>query len=221
MYYFKWKKYLEPFMELYGVELAGRGRRIREPFCRTMEETVEDLSGQVLRRLEDGGSYAFFGHSMGCYIAFELACRLQETGKAGPVHVFCSGADAPEEAGEEFVVHTLPEKKFTDYVLGFHGMDRTVFEQEELCRVFLPILRADFQVIDQYDYGKTHGVLHTDITVLYGDQDHSIRSELSKWERFTDGSCHFIRFEGDHFYLTPHMREVVQTINRTLRPYER
>ena len=73
--YNKWRQYLDKHIELRPVELAGRGRRIYDPLYQSIEEAVDDVYQLISPELAKG-PYAFFGHSMGGIIAYELAYKI-------------------------------------------------------------------------------------------------------------------------------------------------
>jgi medium-chain acyl-[acyl-carrier-protein] hydrolase len=58
-----WRRYLSPLVELYAVDLPGRGRLIGHPPITEMSELVSELASAVTPHLSD--PFAVFGHSMG------------------------------------------------------------------------------------------------------------------------------------------------------------
>ena len=59
--------------------------------------------------------FALFGHSMGAYVAYELACRLEERG-VRPTHLFVAGPRAPHLPTAGPPIHTLPDPDFPEAV---------------------------------------------------------------------------------------------------------
>src|SRR5262245_46733711 len=71
--YRSWPRAL-PSIEVWPVELPGRGARMDEPPCADMTELCDGLSAAIDQVADL--PLALYGHSMGARIAFELARRL-------------------------------------------------------------------------------------------------------------------------------------------------
>ncbi|MGB3312856.1 MAG: alpha/beta fold hydrolase, partial [Albidovulum sp.] len=91
----------------YAIELPGRGLRLREAPIPEMSKMVEDALSSVVPVLER--PFAFFGHSMGALLAFEVTRRLREMGLPLPCHLFVSACRAPHLAARNRPWHPLPE----------------------------------------------------------------------------------------------------------------
>lgn len=219
MVYSKWKKGLAEFIELHGIELPGRGRRFSDPYCNSVEEVVEDILKCIKNEVTDGCKYAFFGHSMGTLIVYELTNRIKELCNNSPVHVFFSGRNSPDKKVESKVIHTLPDNEFKYELNKFGGIPKKIFENSELAKVFLPILRADYKLIDTYNYNQVKNKLDSNITILYGTDDSYIKYDIGSWKDFTTKQCEIIPYHGGHFFISDYMKEVIKVINDTLAVY--
>ena len=78
-----WPAGLPADVEVVSYELPGRGRRHTEPSYVDRARLVDDLV-EVVGRHDDGASFAFFGHSFGAVIAFEVCRTLVERGLRAP-----------------------------------------------------------------------------------------------------------------------------------------
>lgn len=88
-----WPNHLPTSVELCAVQTPGRESRLRErPFT-----SFRDLIEAAVDGLEPSCDrpFAFFGHSMGSLVAFEVARALVARGNTPPVHLFVSGQRAP------------------------------------------------------------------------------------------------------------------------------
>ena len=92
--YRSWSAQLPPHIELCAVRLPGREGRFAEPPLRRMDRLLALLVNGVLPYLDR--TVAFFGHSLGALVAFELARALRREGLPTPAHVFVSGRRAPQ-----------------------------------------------------------------------------------------------------------------------------
>src|SRR5258708_5973311 len=97
--YRKWPADFPPEIEVLPIQLPGRGNRWNEAPIERMTVLVESLASALVPRLDR--PFAFFGHSMGCFVAYELAHFLYRNYAAGPVSLFASAARAPHLADPE------------------------------------------------------------------------------------------------------------------------
>ena len=64
------------------------------------------------------------------------------------------------------------------------------------------MLRADFEIVDTYEYASAAQPLSCPITVYGGLQDANVPVEsLSAWAKETHAGCKVRTFPGDHFFI--------------------
>jgi surfactin synthase thioesterase subunit len=214
--FLKWPDLMDPDIEMAAICLPGRERRIRDPLFDRMEPLVDDLVEIVGDWLRP--PYALFGHSMGALIAFAVAQRL-DAGGGGPAHLFVSGCVAPPiERTPPF--HHLPDGPFLDAVAGYGGLPAEVLVHEELIDIVLPVLRADFAVVETYEPGPDP--IRAPITALVGDGDDTVAPDgLRDWGRLTTGDLETDQLPGGHLYLTGQEHRLTELIGDRLRSTRR
>src|SRR5262249_43042969 len=146
-----WSDSLPASVEVCPVQLPGRETRFRElPF--TQLAPLAEALGRSLRPFFDR-PFAFFGHSMGALVAFELARVLVRTAGPQPVPLFASACAAPQVRDCETPIHALPDAAFREELRRLGGTPALVLHNAELVDLLLPTLRADFAVCETYAYG--------------------------------------------------------------------
>lgn len=80
-------------VELLAANLPGRGSRLDEPPISDLPTLADALADALVEHLDK--PFAFFGHSVGALVAFEVARRLQARGLPAPLRVFVSAHTAP------------------------------------------------------------------------------------------------------------------------------
>lgn len=212
--YLPWLPLLDQRIELVIVQLPGRGRRSAEkPFSR-MDLLVEELFGAMFSLLDK--PFSFFGHSMGSKIAFELAKLLYSKGFPTPDHFFASGSASPCVPRRAAPIHRLPDSAFIARITKLSGVPQAVLDNQELMNFLLPMLRADFKLIETY-VGRRDCVIPGSLTMLGGVDDVVVSTdELSKWSQHFQHSAATRLFQGGHFYLHSFVDDLVQTVNATL-----
>jgi medium-chain acyl-[acyl-carrier-protein] hydrolase len=195
----QWRDGLVPGVEVCPVELPGRGRRMPEAAITRMEPLVE-AAAAGLRPLLDR-PFAFFGHSMGALLSFELARRLRADHGLAPEHLFVSAHVAPQTAAREEMIHSLPEPELVARLQSLNGTPPEVLDNPELRSLLLPVLRADFSICDHYRLVPGEP-LDCGITAFGGLQDLEVpRADLDAWREQTTGPFALRMFPGDHFFL--------------------
>ncbi|WP_313640897.1 alpha/beta fold hydrolase [Paenibacillus sp.] len=212
--YYKWKNYLSPNLELRPVELQGRGSLLGE-FCFTnMDDMVADLYERIRRELHEG-PFVLFGHSMGSLIAWELANYIKEKEGISPYHLFLSGMTPPHlRTRQEIPMHCLDRHAFKEKVASLGGMPIEMINDDSLFELFEPIIRADFQICDSYSFREPIEKMNCGITVFGGLDDEISSEELEEWRLYGD-YFQLHMYQGGHFFIEQHCREVLNIINQT------
>lgn len=216
MAYTRWKESLAPHIELCPVELAGRGTRFREARYEDFDAMLEDVYAAVRDRLDEG-PYAIFGHSMGSWLAFELAHKIQGTEHRRPEHLFFSARRAPQIHKDEIQYHNLSMDELQNALLRLGGTSRELFESKEMMNAFLPILLADFRVLYYYKYVAKPDKLACAISALSGKGDADITgADLLAWKEHSEVGCRIYKLNGGHFFINEDTEAVTDIVNRTL-----
>lgn len=194
-----WPEQLAPDIEVCPVELPGRGKRLREPLVTGLLPLIETLTPLLLPYLDI--PFAFFGHSMGTLISFELARQLRRQEAPSPRHLFISGRRAPQLAARKPPIHNLPKPELIEELRQYNGTPEAVLANQELMELFLPILRADLGINETYTY-TTEPPLNCPISVFGGLEDTDANSdELTAWGDQTSSTFTIDMFPGGHFFI--------------------
>ena len=198
-----------PGVDLWAVALPGRGTRLREPPI----SSAAAIAGAVADELQglEPAPTAFFGHSLGALVAFEVARELRRRCAAPPLHLFASGARAPHH-GSDDALHLLPDDAFMEKLRELNGTPSVVLENRELMALMLPAIRADFAVVETYRY-VPESPLGIPLTTFGGHDDPHVDLErLEAWYCHTRGRFSLRMFDGDHFFLHTAEDEVTGSI---------
>lgn len=214
--YSKWKPHLTGF-ELVPVELAGRGKRMQDRMYAGLHEAVDDLYQRLRGGIEDS-PYAFFGHSLGGLLAYELAQKIKNLDVRQPLHLFFSGKSAPSvERRDEKKYHLMDDEEFKQEVMGLGGTPPEFFNHPELMDLFLPLLRNDFKLAETSLAEKEVVPFDCDISVFLGKEDNEISAgQADGWKAHTKGACTLHYFNGDHFFLHDETAAITALINYNL-----
>jgi medium-chain acyl-[acyl-carrier-protein] hydrolase len=202
------------------VQLPGRAGRFREPLFTRMPPLLDALE-QCLQPLFEEGPFALFGHSMGALVSFELSRRLKRRGGAEPIHLFVSGRDAPHVPDSRPPRHTLADAEFVAELRKYGGTPEEVLREAELMELVLPVLRADFQLIETWVHTPGEP-LDIPISTFGGLSDSGTSREgLEAWRSHTRHEFALHMLAGDHFFIQSAEQVLLGQLSRALSPGSR
>ncbi len=217
--YSPWQRELDPAIEVCAVQLPGRGARFREKPYSSFSTLIEALAELI--RHQDNLPFAFFGHSLGAMMAFELARYCRQHGLPMPEHLFASGCNAPayRSKTKSKRLHELEDDALIDALKDFNGTPQEILENRELMNLVLPMIRADFALGADYKY-QAGPPLEIPITVLAGKQDKHVELKgVEAWRKETVKDCRIHWFEGDHFFINSERSAVLECLSADLQKY--
>jgi len=216
IYYSQWRKIINTDIEIIPLELSGRGRRYAEEFYNNFDEALSDLFNEISIKL-DNNEFAIFGHSMGAILAYELAYKIKETKDKEALTLFFSGRCPPHIVENEKYIYLLPDKQFIDEIIKYGGIPKEVLAEKELMEMVIPILRADFRVLNTYKYIQKEHKFNCDIVALTGKDDEGVNiKNFLQWKEHTNSSCIVHEFQGGHFYLKNNISKIINIISEKL-----
>ncbi|MFE7135046.1 thioesterase II family protein [Streptomyces sp. NPDC057638] len=206
---------LTPEFDVLAVQYPGRQDR-------RMEQPVESIHGLVSGLLEellalDGRPFAFFGHSMGAVIAYEVTRELERRSEPGPERLFLSGRFAPTpQGGASDRLRT--DAQIIAMIRRLGGTVGQVFDDPDLLEMVMPPLRADYRAIGSYTW-RAGPLLSVPLTILVGDQDPVVPVEAADaWRGHTRAASELRVLPGGHFYLDQNTDELARTVRTRFSP---
>ncbi len=202
--------------EIIPLDPPGRGRRMSEPMCETIEEMVTDLKAQLISHISPGDDFSFYGHSMGALLTYELLHEMMRDGIRLPSHIFISGRNSPS-VPQLTRIHKLSGQHFIDRILKFGGTNPEFFDNPVLVKLYVPIMRADMKIVETYRHPKRDSLLPVNISCFFSPDDPCIRQKsVEKWATVTSGTFRMHYFEGNHFFIFYEFENIVRIIQETL-----
>lgn len=197
-----WAKRLPDEVELVALRLPGRDNRMTEPAF-TEWPALLGSAATALAPLLDR-PYAFFGHSFGGRIAFELTRCFEAQELPLPAWLFISGCRCPHVPSPELLTHTLPRREFLARVMNMQGTPREALASGWFLDVFEPMMRADMKLhAEAWDARDQQ--TSVPIAAFSGQSDHIDPPEsMRQWGRYTRGRFVFQQFAGGHFFIHSH-----------------
>jgi len=170
-----------------------------------MSALVAELGVSLRPYLER--QYAFFGHSMGALIAFELSRFVVREYDAPPLHLFVSGCRAPQLPERMTWGHPVTDMDLVNMIRNLNGTPHSVFEHDELLDLTLRTLRADIAMCASYSYIAAFGGL---------DDSQVTQEELALWREQTSSTFSVHMLPGEHFFIQSSHASLLSLIYRHL-----
>jgi medium-chain acyl-[acyl-carrier-protein] hydrolase len=210
-----WSEGLPADIEVCPIQFPGRGTRLMEPPFSRLSLLVEALAVALIPLLDR--PFAFFGHSLGSLVSFELARRLRTNHQTSPARLIVSAGPAPQIPHRGQPIHNLPENEFSAELRRLNGTPDDLLNNQELMDIVLPSLRADFALYESYRY-SSEPPLNCPISTFGGMRDEKVsHRDLEAWRDQTNGSFSIRMFPGDHFFLKTTQPLVLQALSQELR----
>lgn len=213
--YRSWRDALKEIASPAPACLPGRENRLNESPFEDMPELIAALAAEIRPHLE--APFAFFGHSMGGAIAFELARQLRRSGAPLPKMLLVSATRAPQFRENYTPPFDPAEDEFLEELRRLEGAPAELFEHPEALRVLLPAIKADARLYRRYIY-HPEPPLDIPIAVYRGGTDPNVRPEhVERWREQTTAGFESHEFEGGHFYLQTRRDEFLASLRQSLR----
>lgn len=181
------------------IEYPGRGKRINEKLINNIDLLIEDLLLKVIPEINSCSNYVIYGHSMGALIGYLICHKIMELDFKKPNRLVISGKTAPS-IKNNISFSQLPDTLFWQEIIKIGGIPEEIHNIPELLKFFIPILKADFRIIEQYEYQKK-AKLNIPIDVFYGTKEEMTLNEREGWKNESTETVSVKLLEGNHFFI--------------------
>lgn len=208
--------YIGSNIDVVKLEYAGHGKRRKEHFYTDFSELSDDMYRQIRLWNKNDEAYALFGYSMGSISVIETLKKILDNEEiAPPIHIFLAAHEPCARKELEGFDEVTLDDWIRERTIQFGGIPERLVHNKSFWRVYLPIYRADYQMIGKYDFGRISLRSRIPATVFCSESD-TPYSLIKDWKRYFIGECDLIPFEGNHFFIYGHEQEIADMIMRKL-----
>lgn len=203
-----WKQFSSHDISILPIEMPGKGRRFGEVPFDCVEKLVADCSKWFQNNVKT--DFAFFGHSLGGLIAFELTKALENVNN-GPKLLVLSACSSPSFS-KPIKDRIISDSELIQTLANLNGTPKQLLENKEFLECMLPILKADFKMFNNY-IPSPRKTVNCPILALSGTEDSLVDFQaMADWQNYTANSFALKVFDGDHFFLHQYENEIVNHI---------
>ena len=195
-----------------AVQYPGHADRHDVPDIGSVPALADDVFRMLATGDKPGGPIAFFGHSMGGLIAFEVARKFEASGKTIEA-LFLSAAPAPGHGGYQ-ELHQSSDGELLKMVADMAGTG-TEFLGDRFGATILKTLR-NYGAITEYTCPPGTTVSCPIYAYAAADDTAVEYDRVAAWSAFTTAAFDIRVVSGDHFFITDKVDEVVGDIEQRL-----
>ena len=184
-------------VEVLPARLPAREGRLSERPYRLLSALVDDL----VTELPTDRPYVLYGHSLGAWVAYELAHALRAAGRPLPLRIGVGARQAPHRPSNLVPLGRLPRAEFiAGMIERYDAIPEVLRSRPELLDTFLPALRADVTMYEDYVH-TPRPLLDVPLHAFTADDDPSVdREDTLAWGEHTTGDFRFHPVTGGHFF---------------------
>lgn len=236
--YRSWYQDFPDDIEVCPVQLPGRENLETTPPISDIKVLVSTLHANISSDLDL--PFAFYGHSFGSLIAFELTRYLKKNELKEPSHLFMAAYPSPHKSGRpssfqsllrhlnnlpynvwEMSPNDLSEKQINDIMKLFKNtmpdMDYSAYDAQ-LLRTLIPYFLADILIVATHEL-SLDDPLSVPITAFYGSHDQFVSEKsVKEWGSYTQSAFNTQSINGEHLFIKTQegKRETIEAIINTL-----
>lgn len=198
---YSYQMFSQNFNNFSTIEYKRGKLRIKENRIIDINELLDDLLAQVQKEISTGHDYIIYGHSMGALMGYLICQKIEQSGLQKPLKLIVSGKKAPFV--KRVKISHLPDAIFWKEIVKLGGIPDELQDYPELIDFYIPILKADFKAVENYEYVKKDE-LTIPIDVFYGSEE-ATKEEMQGWKNETTANVTITQMEGNHFFIFNHV----------------
>ncbi|WP_218160310.1 thioesterase II family protein [Amycolatopsis marina] len=201
------------------VDLPGREKRYADPVPPDVGTLARDLAPDLVKAVTDVRKVAVFGHSFGAIVAYEAVRAMLDLSPGLDAVLVVSGSPGPKTL-RGTRISGRDDDGFVAAVQAIAGYRHPALDDPELRELFLPTLRADVLMHENYQPGHRQP-LSIPVVSMRGTADDVVPSvNASEWRDVTTAGFRLVEVPGGHMYLTDSPAAVLDTVGEVLHSTE-
>ncbi|MBE9104764.1 polyketide synthase dehydratase domain-containing protein, partial [Nostoc cf. edaphicum LEGE 07299] len=211
-----WADHLPSNIEVFPVQLPGRRESISEQPFSQLSPLIKTLKNILNLYLDK--PFAFYGHSLGSLISFELAHALRQDYKLEPIHLFVSGSWAPHTLSTAFT-NKIFKISSLEKLLEIAEIPKSIQSDKLFMDEIMSVFQKDTQLFESYTY-VDRGTINCPISAFGGTEDSFVsKDDLLYWNQYTSNSFTLHMLPGKHMFPISSEKSLLEAISHILEPF--
>jgi surfactin synthase thioesterase subunit len=195
----RWLHALPSGLEVCAIQRPGREDRVSETAERSLRRIVDESMAELEARMDR--PYLLFGHSLGGFLAYQTAARIEERGLHPPSHLFISAVGPAPVANARDIAQQLFKEQIRTR-LTQDWKEASNDDVQELTQMAAAAYESDLHLHFSCHHDTVWPVLDIPVTTFYGTRDRlADRAALQMWQRYTNARFDSIEVEGAHMFI--------------------
>jgi surfactin synthase thioesterase subunit len=208
-----WRRALQPDLCVCAMQPPGREGRSAEARFRDYPAFRDALSEALLPVLAHRRA-AFYGHSLGAWVAWDVARALSAAG-TGPLGLIVGAQRAPSCPYPFRNESTMEDSELTGFLSRCDGLADSLTGLTMFIRWMLPLVRDDLRLCETHP--TTNAQASFPIYALSGRSDRLVsENDVDAWSRHTKSDFRHSAIEGGHFFIRSHTASVLDHVRRSV-----
>jgi surfactin synthase thioesterase subunit len=180
----------------------------------SIPEMADRLCAMLKPEQAPAGEVAFFGHSMGALLAFEVALRFEQAGN--PITALFVSASAAPGLLRRIANLQGSDAHLLSMISTVTGANPEFLNDEQFAATILPTLRG-LKAVTAYE-SPPEAKVSCPIHALMADDDELGTEELmAPWRDRTTAGFDLTVFAGGHFYINANLPELSHWVEERMR----
>ncbi|MCD7811948.1 MAG: thioesterase domain-containing protein [Ruminococcus sp.] len=215
--FFAWTKDTSRKIAWIPFEIAGHGRRKKEPLPKSIQEIAFEAATAIADVVDDD-NFVCWGHSMGSAVAFETVCCLETYFGIRPKLLIVSARQAPHSQFTGLYHCADGKEKLVEDMQRLGMIPEPLLHSQEFLDHVIPITFNDYQINEMYTGSQK--ILSVPIVAHYGDKDAEATEQvLQEWQKITTSTFTMQAFSGEHFYFFEKSLDYLHVIEDIVQDY--
>jgi surfactin synthase thioesterase subunit len=206
-----WAERLAPDIEVVALRLPGRESRLREEPYTRHDELVAALVANAEPLLDR--PHAWFGHSMGALLGFEVCRTMRRLSLAEPTRLIVSAHPAPHLPTVDLpAADAASPAELLTWLRRLDATPAEVMAEPALLALVMPAIRADLAIGESYRF-EAGPPLTCPISAFGGAMDpFATPGDVSGWAEHSTAGCTVRILRGGHFFVREHLGAVLSGV---------
>uniref|UniRef100_A0A7S0ARE0 Thioesterase domain-containing protein n=1 Tax=Pyrodinium bahamense TaxID=73915 RepID=A0A7S0ARE0_9DINO len=193
-------------VEIVAFDFPGRQKLLKAEKHTSTATLAPELLAVVYDKLTDGIPYIVWAHSVGTWVCFEFLMAARKIGVPMPLAGFFMAFPAPHMPVAQRPWNRskrLSEEQMKEELTNwdrahFTGAGKVVFDEPAWKDTYLPLMRADFQLFDEYKFRHT-GAPKFEFPIHawhFSDEHYNKVEMIAMWRDWTSGTFDHTTMDG-------------------------